>query len=178
MVADITTLFSDHALSEGDKPAPGAAISALAEGPHLAKDRRISRRMLDLWARSARGLFPSWCDIKQHDLGSDGNWIFVVDIAESVGFPYYVYLGANLAKLSDVYLSGDTDWTQSVLDKAASCVNDAVEASAPCFYENTLTLWDGRPLFFRCMTAPLSENGTDITHVLGVVSGRLDIRRM
>ena len=38
-----------------------------------------------------------------------------------------------------------------------------------------MTLCDGRQLLFRSVTAPLAEDGTVISHIIGAVSGRLAI---
>ena len=73
MLSDVATLFDTSA-------APAA-------------DRRITRRMIDAWARAARGQFPSWAALREMDLGDDWGWIFVVDLERSVGFPYFIYLG-------------------------------------------------------------------------------------
>ncbi len=153
MLSDIATLF-DHAA-----PAPAA-------------DRRITRRLLDAWARAARGHFPSWEAMQEMDLGDDWDWIFVVDLKRSVGFPYFVFFGEQLAKLSDVYLAGETDWTVSLLEKATSDINAAVAAEGAFFRDDTLTLCDGRRIQMRSVTAPLAEDGKRITHVIGAVSGR------
>jgi hypothetical protein len=67
-------------------------------------DRRATRRFVDAWTRASRGRFPSWTSIRATDLGEDWNWSFVVDLEKSNGFPYFIFLGAHLAKLSDVYL--------------------------------------------------------------------------
>lgn len=166
MIGEVATLFGDAGIGE---TAHSGNLLAMAPS-----DRRISRRVLDLWTQASRGLYPSWADLKETDLGEDGNWIFVVDLKESVGFPYFVYLGAALAKLSDVFLSGTNDWTLSLLDKATSTIDATVDRGVPVFEENRITLCDGRGLLFRSMTAPLADNGADISHVLGVVSGRLD----
>ncbi len=135
-------------------------------------DRRMTQRLLGLWAVSARGSFPSWTDMRAADLGEDWNWVFVVDLKQSVGFPYFIYLGSKLAKLSDVYLSGATDWTLSLLDKATAHVDAAVAAEGPHFHDDELTLCDGRRILFRCMTAPLADDGEAITHVFGCAGGR------
>jgi hypothetical protein len=105
------------------------------------------------------------------ELGEDWNWAFAVDLAKSVNFPYFIYLGSSLAKLSDVYLSGDTDWTMSLLDKATAEIYACVEAEAPHQREDELVLCNGQRLLFRCVTAPLADNGRTITHVAGVASG-------
>ena len=136
------------------------------------EDRRLTQRLLNVWARTSRGRFPSWEEMQDADLGEDWNWSFVVDLERSAGFPYFIYLGENLAKLSDVYLSGANDWTMSLLDMAAADVNAAVAEEAPYFRDDELILCDGRKLFFRSVTAPLADDGENITHVFGVSCGR------
>lgn len=141
------------------------------DAPPLS-DRRLTRRMLDAWARTARGSFPSWGAMQRVDLGDDWNWAFVVDLRQSVGFPYFVYLGPRLAKLADVHLSGASDWTMSLLDKATSQIEAAARAAAPQFWEDELVLCDRRRIQFRSMTAPLADDGETISHVIGVANGR------
>ncbi len=136
-------------------------------------DRRIIHRFMKVWAQCARGGFPSWSDLRAHDLGQDWNWLFVVDLAKSGTFPHFDYLGADLAKLADVHLAGGGDWAISILDRAAEDINAAVADQGPHLAEDTLMLDDGRAVLFRCMTAPLSEKDQVITHVVGVISGRL-----
>jgi hypothetical protein len=134
-------------------------------------DRRATRRFVDIWTKASRGRFPSWRALRAMDLGEDWDWAFCVDLKKSAGFPYFVYLGSNLGKLSDVYLSGDTDWTISLLDKAVGEVNACVALGGPHFREDELRLCNGRRILFRCVTAPLADNGEAVTHVAGVVSG-------
>lgn len=140
-----------------------------------AADRRLTRRVVDAWARAARGQFPSWQAMQGAGLGDDWNWVFAVDLEKSVGFPYFIYLGHCLAKLSDVHLSGEADWTLTLLDKATADIYAAVASEAPHFRDDTLTLCDGRRLLFRSVTAPLAEDGHAITHVIGAASGRLAV---
>lgn len=135
------------------------------------QDRRATRRFVDLWTTSARGRFPSWRAIRELDFGEDWDWTFCVDLEKSAGFPYFVYLGASLGKLSDVYLSGDADWTLSLLDKATGEISACVSLEGPHFREDELRLCNGRTLLFRCVTVPLADNGEKITHVAGVVGG-------
>jgi hypothetical protein len=136
-------------------------------------DRRMAHRLLAVWAQTARGSYPSWADMRTVDLGPDWNWVFVVDLKQSIGFPYFTYLGSELAKLSAIYLQGQTDWTLSLLDMAAAQIESAVAAEGPHQHESELTLCDGRKVLFRCLTAPLAEDGETISHVVGCASGRL-----
>jgi hypothetical protein len=135
-------------------------------------DRRLDQRLLASWARAGRGAFPSWADIKSVDLGEDWNWVFVVDLKQSIGFPYFVFLGSRLARLSDVYLSGSAEWTLSLLDKATLQIEAAVALEAPHQFADELQLSDGRRIMFRTITAPLADDGATITHVVGAAHGR------
>ena len=135
-------------------------------------DRRMTQRLLNAWVRTARGRFPSWSDLRSANLGEDWNWTFVVDLEQSVGFPYFVFLGQKLSKLSDVYLSGGGDWTVSLLDMASRDIDAAVAEEGPHFRDDSLVLCDGRKVAFRSMTAPLAEDGDTISHVFGAASGR------
>ncbi len=156
MLSDVAELFGEEAV------APAA-------------DRRLTRRLVDVWARAARGQYPSWEAMQASDLGDDWDWVFAVDLEKSVGFPFFVFLGDSLAKLSDVHLCGEEDWTLSVLDKATADIYAAVASEAPYFRDDALTLCDGRRLLFRSVTAPLAEDGTTITHVIGGLTGRLSV---
>ncbi len=154
MLSDVADLFGETAI------APAA-------------DRRLTRRLVDIWARAARGQFPSWEAMQASDLGDDWDWVFAVDLEKSVGFPFFIFLGDCLAKLSDVHLSGEGDWTLTLLDKATADIYAAVASEAPHYRDDAVTLCDGRQLLFRAVTAPLAEDGAVITHVIGAVSGRL-----
>lgn len=158
MLSDVSDLFEDIT------PAP-------------SQDRRLTRRLVDIWASASRGQFPSWAAIQQMDLGEDLDWIFVVDCERSNGFPFFVFLGERLAKLSDVFLSGADDFSLSVLDKATTDIYAAMAGEAPHFRENTLILCDGRRINLRSVTIPLADDGENVSHVIGAVSGRLAASR-
>ena len=148
-----------------------SSLFAAIEGQSPAADRRATRRFVDAWLQAGGGAFPSWEQLRAIDIGEDWNWVFAVDLEKSAGFPYFIFLGANLAKLSDVYLSGDADWTLSLLDKATTEIDACVAARAPREREDDLVLCNGRRILFRSVTAPLAETGGHATHVAGVVSG-------
>ena len=137
-------------------------------------DRRLTQRLIEVWLRTARGQFPSWADMRRVDLGSDWNWVFVVDLAKSTAFPHFSYLGSELARLSSVYLATATDFSLSLLDEATASINLAVASGAPRQAANELALAYGRKILFRSMTAPLAEDGETITHVVGCAYGRVE----
>ncbi len=153
MLADVRTIFGDAAMEP-------------------AHDRRLTQRFASAWSQAAKGSWPSWNDFRAVDLGADWNWVFAVDLKRSTGFPYFIFLGSRLAALSDVYLSGDEDWTMSLLDRAAAELDATAAAGSPILREARLTLYDGQRILFRSLTAPLSDNGAAVTHVCGVASGR------
>jgi hypothetical protein len=153
MLSEVTALFGDGVAAQ--QPA----------------DRRATRRFVDAWTRTARGRFPAWRAIRTVDLGEEWNWVFAVDLEKSAGFPYFIYLGSSLAKLADVYLTGDTDWTMSLLDKATADIDACVALEGPHYRDDELVLCNGRKVLFRSVTAPLADNGNSITHVCGLVSG-------
>ncbi len=139
-----------------------------------AKDRRRIQRFVNAWAAASKGAYPTWRELREIDLGSDWNWVYVVDLAQSQGYPHFDFLGPRLSELAEVYLAGGGDWAVSVLDRAAEDINAAVAEQGPHMREDTLVLEDGAAVLVRCVTAPLSEDGETITQVAGIVSGRLE----
>lgn len=140
-------------------------------GAQPAADRRATRRFIEAWTKASRGRFPSWRALRDCDLGDDWDWTFAVDLEKSAAFPYFIYLGSSLAKLSDVYLTGGSDWMMSLLGKATAEIEACVLSEAPVEREDELMLANGRRLLFRSVTAPIADNGRTISHVAGVVSG-------
>lgn len=63
-------------------------VADLFEAPKIAPaaDRRLTRRLIDAWARSARGRFPSWKALRERDLGDDWDWVFAVDLEKAQVF--------------------------------------------------------------------------------------------
>ena len=153
MLSDIEELFAHNGVVQG-------------------ADRRVTRRIIDAWARAARGRFPSWAALRARPLGGDENWMFAVDLTKSTGFPYFTYVGEKLSKLSDVYLSGEEDWTMSLMEKATEDIFAAASLEGPHERSDTLVLCDGRRVLFRSVTVPLADDGEEVTHIAGVVYGR------
>ncbi len=149
-------------------------VSELFDAPITApaKDRRLTRRVVDIWARAARGQFPSWEAMQAAGLGDDVDWMFVVDCEKSVGFPYFVFVGDRIAKLADVFLCDADELGLSLLDKATADIAAAREREAPHFREETLVLCDGRRVLMRAVTAPLADDGQTVSHVVVAVNGR------
>lgn len=149
-------------------------VSELFNGPFVApaRDRRLTRRVVDVWARAARGHFPSWTAMKDMTPEDDLDWMFVVDCEKSIGFPYFIYVGERIGKLADVFLSGAEEFGLSLLDKATADITAARERGGPHYREETLALCDGRRVMMRAVTAPLADDGQAVSHVVGAINGR------
>jgi len=143
------------------------------------KERRLGRRVHKQWAALGAALaddaglhkLPAWRDIEGLDHGPDGDWCFAVDLRLSNGFPYFIYLGDELCRFSNIYLSGRRHLDTTLLDMATRKMDEAALQRAPVFYGDMLRLYDGRRVAFRSVLLPLSDNGTDVSHIFGAANG-------
>jgi len=149
-------------------------VSELFSQPVIApaQDRRLTRRVVDVWTRAACGHFPSWKAMQEMTPDEDLDWMFAVDCEKSVGFPYFIFVGARIGKLADVFLCGADEFGLSLLDKATADITAARERGAPHFREETMVLCDGRRVMMRAVTAPLADDGQTVSHIVGAVNGR------
>lgn len=146
--------------------------SVITENPVGLVERRLTSRVQKTWKACANGRLPSWTDIQSLDLGDDWKSCFAVDMALSDGFPYFIFLGDDLCRLSSVFLTGGGRWEASLIDFAASKMDEAALSRAPVSLSDTLRLPDGRRVVFRSVLLPLSDNGRDVTHVFGAANGK------
>ena len=139
------------------------------------KERRLSRRVHKRWEELATeagpGQLPSWRDVEGLDLGPDRNWCFAVDLRLSDGFPYFIYLGDELCRFSNIYLSGRRRADTTLLDMATRKMDEAALQREPVFYGDMLRLFNRRRIVFRSVLLPLSDNGADVTHIFGAANG-------
>lgn len=146
----------------------------VSQQPASVEDQRLVQRILARWQDWCLGdEFPRRADIAGDVFGGDWDDCFLLDCQSDHPFPVFEYLGRNLAKYSGVFLSGGSDWTQTLLDKATSHVDEVHADRDVILVEEIHTLFDGKRLAFRCILLPLSENGTDISHVLGAANGKV-----
>lgn len=146
--------------------------TVIKERPVRLVERRLTARVRKTWQACAGGQLPSWDDVRALDLGDDWKSCFAVDLALSDGLPYFIFLGDELFKLSSVYLRGRGQWESTLVDLAASKLDEAALSRAPVSLSDTLKLSDGRRIVFRSVLLPLSENGADVTHVFGAANGK------
>lgn len=141
-----------------------------------AVERRMVPRLVRYWLEKCAGRdFPSLDDIEPRDLGDVWNSCFVLDTISSPNFPYFHYLGPSLAKYSGVLLSGEQDWTQTLLDQAVRNYRDALEQRTPILGEDELVRFDGSRILFRSVLLPLSDDQKTVNYILGAANGKIKI---
>lgn len=135
---------------------------------------RLVWQLLNYW-QECRGDrdFPSLADIDPDAISHIWQQCFVLDARASSNFPYFQYLGPELAKYSGVLLSGQSDWNLTLLDKAVSQYNEAIEKRLPVIVEDEMTLFDGGKLLFRSVILPLSDDQNKINYLLGGANGKI-----
>ncbi len=136
------------------------------------KERRLTRRIQRTWKAGPNGRLPSWRDIQGLDLGTDWDNCFTVDLRLSGGVPYFIYLGDALCQFSNHYLSGGSDWEESLLVSATKKMDEAALNRVPVSYSDVLRLPDRKNVVYRSVLLPLADNGVDVTHIFGAVNGR------
>ena len=138
------------------------------------KDKRLVWQLLNYWQdRRGDRDFPALSDIDSHAIGDLWPHCFVLDTRAVRTYPLFHYLGPELAKYSGVLLSGRSDWTQTLLDKAVGQFDDAVEKRLPVLLEDEMTLFSGGKLLFRSVILPLSADQMDIDYLLGAANGKV-----
>lgn len=146
---------------------PVAPASQLAE-------RRLALRLKHYWDDKRAGReFPALSDIVPADIAELWPWCFLLDVQQSRTFPYFRYLGRELSRYSGVFLSGATDWTSTLLDKAVANYAEVLNRRLPVMLEEEIARYDGRQLLFRATLLPLSTDGEMIDFVLGAANGKL-----
>lgn len=146
--------------------------TVIGDRPVRVAERRLTGRVRKTWEACADGRLPSWSDVRALDLGDDWRSCFAVDLALSDAYPYFIFLGDDLFKLSGVYLGRDGRWESTLIDLAASKMDEAALSRAPASLSDTLRLPGGRRIIFRSVLLPLSDNGSDVTHVFGAANGK------
>ena len=140
---------------------------------HLA-ERRLALRLKRYWEDKRAGReFPALADIVPSEIAELWPWCFLLDVQQSPTFPYFRYLGSELSRYSGVFLSGDMDWTSTLLDKAVANFHDVLHQRLPVVIEEEISRFDRRTLLFRATLLPLSGDGERIDYVLGAANGKL-----
>ena len=143
-------------------------------GTKRGRDDRLTYRLLAYWdERRGERDFPRLREIDPADIEDMWPHCFVLDVRCFGDSPYFHYLGASLAKFSGIFLSGNHDWSSTLLRMAVCHFREAMSRRGPILVEDELTLYDTRKLLFRSTLLPLSDNGQDIDHILGAATGKI-----
>ena len=138
------------------------------------KERRLIWRLLAYWEqRRGDREYPALGDIDPAAISEIWPYCFLLDVRNYQGFPYFHYLGPSLAKYSGIFLSGQHDWTHTLLKKAVCHFREALERSAPVLVEEELTQFDNRKLLFCSVLLPLSDDQETINYLLGAANGTI-----
>ncbi|WP_428409823.1 hypothetical protein [Hyphococcus sp.] len=148
-------------------------LEALGRTPSARiTERRVTERVRNKWARIARGRLPSLNEIEALNFGPDRLYCFAVDLRLSDIFPYFIFMGEAISRYSTAYPLGDARREKTLLDTAIAKMDEAALSRAPVEYSDIKELDDGRRVAFRTVLLPVSENGTDVTHIFGAARGR------
>lgn len=135
-------------------------------------ERRLTERVRKKWARIAGEGLPSLREVEALNLGPDRPFCFAVDLRLSDIFPYFVFMGDELARYSSAYPLGDPRREKTLLDTAIAKMDEAALSRSPVEFSEIKRLDDGRRIAFRSILLPVSENGEDVSHIFGAAKGR------
>lgn len=135
-------------------------------------ERRLTERVRNKWARVARDRLPTLQEVEAISFGPDRAFCFAVDLRLSDVFPYFLFMGDELATYSTIYPLGDPRREKTLLDTAIAKMDEAAITRAPVEFSDIKKLDDGRRIAFRSILLPVSENGTDVTHIFGAARAR------
>jgi hypothetical protein len=139
-----------------------------------AMERRLTYRMRHYWEAQRRGkAYPSLQAIHGKHIPDMWPWCFVIDVQKSGHYTYFHYLGRELAKYSGIFLSGNRDWTSTLLERVTAMMSQVLDSRTPMVFEEELTRFDGRTLLLRVALLPLSDDQSSINFVLGAANGKL-----
>ena len=146
-----------------------------APGRRLSKriaERRLTARVRNKWAQVARDRLPSLKEVEALNFGADRQFCFAIDLRLSDIFPYFLFMGEALERYSAAYPLSDPRREKNLLDAAIAKMDEAAITRAPVEYSDIKSLHNGLRIAFRSILLPVSENGSDVTHIFGAASGK------
>ncbi|MEX6634623.1 PAS domain-containing protein [Hyphococcus lacteus] len=142
------------------------------DAPVRVTERRLTERVRNQWMRLAGDRLPSLREVEALNFGPDRDYCFAVDMRLSDILPYFIFMGEELARYSSLYPMGDARREKTLLDTAMVKMDEATLSRAPVEFSEIKRLDDGRRVAFRSILLPLSENGTDVSHIFGAARGK------
>ena len=140
--------------------------------PVRVTERRLTERIRRKWAQIAQERLPSLREVEALNLGPDRPYCFGVDMRLSDLLPYFVFMGDELSRYSTLYPMGNPRQEKTLLDTAIARMDEAALSRAPVEFSSVTKLDDGRRVAFRSILLPVSENGTDVSHIFGAARGK------
>ena len=140
--------------------------------PVRVTERRLTERIRRKWAQIAQERLPSLREVEALNLGPDRPYCFAVDMRLSDLLPYFVFMGDELSRYSTLYPMGNPRQEKTLLDTAIARMDEAALSRAPVELSSVTKLDDGRRVAFRSILLPVSENGTDVSHIFGAARGK------
>lgn len=138
----------------------------------MLQDQKVIRRVGNIWRALAGAKLPSWNDLRAADLGAALPCCFTVDLSLSSGFPYFIYVGEAAAQLEALPACDAFQRELSPVELAAGSMDEAALSRAPVHHSGVVRCLDRRNLLWRSILLPLSDNGVDVSHILGAVSAK------
>lgn len=136
-------------------------------------ERRMTARLSKAWQSAAQKSLPSWEQISALGLGADLEHCFCVDLRLSDPSPYFVFLGGNLEQLREsCFLVSDSDPVDIIDIAAAGQTDEVALTKRPSAASDAISFSNGQRFIFRSVLFPLSDNGQDVTHILGALNGK------
>lgn len=138
-----------------------------------AEERRFVLRLLEYW-QVLRGVrdFPALSDINFNDMGRDEASCAVLTLADPVEHSGLFRVGRRLKPADWESTEGrrlDEAPADCLLFHMASHLKTMTAKRVPISMGGAFTLY-GKPILGRSILLPLSDNGTEITHVLGGIN--------
>lgn len=140
-------------------------------------ERRLVHRLLAHW-RSIRpdGALPRFADVDFSDSPDIEPHSFVVDLDGADSAPIFVELGNELAAHMESSLVGRPVSAvpgDCLPGAAASYIDEILDKGAPVSRGGEITTADGKTLLYRSILLPMSDDGENITGILGAANCRV-----
>jgi hypothetical protein len=139
-------------------------------------ERRLVLRLLSYW-RSLCGTsdFPSFVDVDPDEIPDMWPHCFVIEIFEDDSEPVFRALGDELAASVDYSLNGlgITQAAESTLPAVAiAFLPEVLQKGVPVSRGDEFFKADGTQVLYRSILLPMSDDGDNISGILGAVNCR------
>ncbi len=138
------------------------------------RERRISVRAYNYWASLLAGReFPSVSDLNANDITAFRDSSILLDFTASADNPVLRYIGKGLrdeSGLSTTELAPEEVPGRSLLSRLTAHYMEIIANRAPIGFEAEFVNTRGKLTMYRGILLPLSDDGTNINFIYGVIS--------